>query len=141
MDRIRQSEVAASESSLPMAILSKQTMASEAAKYPTMTLFASGPENLRRAVVRCQATSRRTKRQCAAAAVRGKRVCKWHGGLSTGPKTLQGRLRCAKAKTVHGTETRALRADRKAFHRRLATLVEVGRLCGAFQPVTGAPRR
>ena len=62
--------------------------------------------------VRCQATSKRTKLQCGAPAVKGKRVCRFHGGKSTGPKTDEGRMRCGIAKTVHGGETRAMRAKR-----------------------------
>jgi hypothetical protein len=61
---------------------------------------------------RCQATSKRTKLQCGAPAVKGKRVCRFHGGKSTGPKTDEGRNRCGIAKTVHGGETRAIRAKR-----------------------------
>jgi len=61
---------------------------------------------------RCQATSKRTKLQCGAPAVKGKRVCRFHGGKSTGPKTDEGRKRCGIAKTVHGGETRAIRAKR-----------------------------
>ena len=52
------------------------------------------------------------KRQCGAPAVKGKRVCRFHGGKSTGPKTDEGRMRCGIAKTVHGGETRAMRAKR-----------------------------
>ena len=59
---------------------------------------------------RCQALSKRTKQQCGAPAVRDKRVCRFHGGKSTGPKTKEGRKRCGIAKTVHGGETRAIRA-------------------------------
>lgn len=58
---------------------------------------------------RCQAKSKRTKVQCGQASARGKRVCRFHGGKSTGPKTLEGRKRCATAKTIHGTDTRELR--------------------------------
>ena len=61
---------------------------------------------------RCQATSKRTKLQCGAPAIKGKRVCRFHGGKSTGPKTDEGRMRCGIAKTVHGGETRAIRAKR-----------------------------
>ena len=61
---------------------------------------------------RCQALSKRTKQQCGAPSVRGKRVCRFHGGKSTGPKTDEGRKRCGIAKTVHGGETRAIRAKR-----------------------------
>ena len=45
---------------------------------------------------------------------REKRVCRFHGGKSTGPKTEDGRKRCGIAKTVHGGETRAIRAARPA---------------------------
>ncbi len=58
---------------------------------------------------RCQALSKRTKVQCGQAVARGRRTCKWHGGASTGPKTLEGGKRCAAAKTIHGTDTRELR--------------------------------
>lgn len=61
---------------------------------------------------RCQAKSKRSGEQCRKAAMRGKKVCRTHGGASTGPKTLEGRQRCAEAKTVHGWETRAIRSKR-----------------------------
>ena len=63
-------------------------------------------------VPRCAARSKRSGLQCRKAAMRGKMVCRTHGGASTGPKTPAGRLRCAKAKTIHGRETRAKRAKR-----------------------------
>lgn len=40
--------------------------------------------------MRCQAMSKRTRLQCGAAAMKGKRVCYTHGGKSTGPKTTAG---------------------------------------------------
>jgi hypothetical protein len=75
---------------------------------------------------RCQAKSKRTKLQCAAPALKGKRVCKTHGGRSTGPKTEAGRQRCAEAKTVHGRETREARTERSLASARLAVLEAVG---------------
>lgn len=75
----------------------------------------------------CQAHSRRTGLQCRAPAIKGKRVCRFHGGLSTGPKTQEGRQRCAKAKTVHGRETSAIRKERSQANARLAMLEEIGR--------------
>ncbi len=75
---------------------------------------------------RCQAKSKRTKLQCAAPALKGKRVCKTHGGRSTGPKTEAGRQRCAAAKTIHGRETREARNERSLASARLAVLEEVG---------------
>ncbi len=65
-------------------------------------------------VARCQAKSKRSGLQCRKAAMRSKRVCRTHGGTSTGPKTSAGRAKCAEAKTVHGWETRAIRRERAA---------------------------
>ena len=79
---------------------------------------------------RCQAKSKRTKLQCAAPALKGKRVCKTHGGRSTGPRTEVGRQRCAEAKTIHGRETREARTKRSLASARLAVLEEVGYLVG-----------
>ena len=63
-------------------------------------------------VKRCQALSKRSKQQCKKAASKGKRVCMFHGGKSTGPVTFHGKQRCAEAKTIHGRETRSLRNKR-----------------------------
>ena len=61
---------------------------------------------------RCQALSKRSKVQCGKAALKGKSVCMFHGGKSTGPGTELGRKCCAAAKTIHGFETRAKREYR-----------------------------
>ena len=61
---------------------------------------------------RCQALSKRSKQQCKKAASKGKRVCMFHGGKSTGPVTSLGIQRCAAAKTIHGRETRIIRNKR-----------------------------
>ena len=74
---------------------------------------------------RCQALSKRTKRQCGAPAIKGKRVCRFHGGKSTGPVTEEGRKRCGIAKTVHGGETRAIRAARPT---KMAELKVLGKI-------------
>ena len=74
---------------------------------------------------RCQALSKRTKRQCGAPAIKGKRVCRFHGGKSTGPMTEEGRKRCGIAKTVHGGETRAIRAARPT---KMAELKVLGKI-------------
>ena len=75
---------------------------------------------------RCQAKSKRTKLQCAAPALKGKRVCKTHGGRSTGPKSEAGRKRCAQAQSIHGRETREARSERSLASARLAVLETVG---------------
>lgn len=61
---------------------------------------------------RCQTKSKPSGVQCRKPAVRGKTVCRTHGGASTGPKTQQGRERWAQAKTVYGWETREIRQRR-----------------------------
>ena len=77
---------------------------------------------------RCQAKSKRTQQQCRSPAIRGKHVCKSHGGFSRGPATQQGRKRCGIVKTVHGRETRSKRAKRR---QKLAELKLIERLAKA----------
>lgn len=80
--------------------------------------------------VQCSAKSKRTGQQCRSPAARGKTTCRFHGGASTGPKTPEGHALCAAAKTVHGFETRALRAERAEGMRRLRDLEELGHRLG-----------
>ncbi len=79
---------------------------------------------------RCQAMSKRTKQQCAVPASKGKTKCRFHGGASTGPRTPEGRRRCAAAKTTHGFEARKARAERAQGMRRLRELEDLGHLLG-----------
>ena len=74
---------------------------------------------------RCQAKSKRTKQQCRSPAIRGKRVCRIHGGRSTGPRTKEARNLCGAAKTLHGHETRAIRAKRQQALAKLKLLESV----------------
>ena len=92
---------------------------------------------------RCQSLSRRSGEQCGAAADRHSKTskCKWHGGRSTGPKTEQGRQRCAEAKTIHGKDTRAKRAQNAAASAKLNYLRDLGNLLGMFTGKTGWPGR
>jgi hypothetical protein len=53
----------------------------------------------------------RSQDQCKKAALRTKRVCAFHGGKSTGPKTQAGKARLVQARTVHGRETQAMRHE------------------------------
>ncbi len=85
---------------------------------------------------RCQAMSKRTKHQCGAPAERGKRVCRFHGARSTGPKTPEGRLRIALGKTQHGNETRQARAERSVKSAELLALEDIMHVTG----MTTAPR-
>ena len=71
---------------------------------------------------RCAAKSKRTQEQCKAPAMRTKRVCRIHGGKSTGAKTLEGKLKIAQVHTKHGQETRAIRKERSIQLGELALL-------------------
>ena len=79
---------------------------------------------------RCQAKSKRSQQQCRSPAIRGKRVCKVHGGRSPGPRTQQGRNLCGAAKTLHGRETRAIRAKRQQALTKLKLLERMGKGVG-----------
>ena len=97
----------------------------------TLTLSTAGG---RIVCKQCQAMSKRTRLQCKSPAVKGKSVCRIHGGRSNGPRTAEGRQRCAEAKTVHGNETRANRAERKQKSLLLHEVVSLGNAIGLFQP-------
>ena len=77
--------------------------------------------------LRCTAKSKRTKRQCRGPAVSGWTVCRFHGARG-GPKTAEGRQRCAEARLLHGRETRAKREERSLKSAELAVLESIGRM-------------
>ena len=74
---------------------------------------------------RCNAMSKRTKVQCGGPAMRGKTKCKTHGAMSTGPRTDEGKLRCAQAKTIHGSDTRVDRQINRAAMKRLKLYAQI----------------
>jgi len=73
--------------------------------------------------------------------MKGKEVCRTHGGLSTGPKTKEGRARCAAAKTIHGRETREKRAYRSTKMAELYELEMLGRKIGLISGPKTAGRK
>ncbi len=75
---------------------------------------------------RCQARSSRKKQQCGKPAIRGKNVCSTHGGLSTGPKTVEGIKRIQNAHWKHGNETKEARAERSQKSLQFALLEQLG---------------
>ncbi len=89
--------------------------------------------------LRCTAKSSRTKQQCGRPALKSSKTqkCGHHGGLSTGPKTAEGRQRIADAQTVHGRETKAARLERSSGSLRLAHLEDAMHVLG----MTSAKRR
>ena len=91
--------------------------------------------------VQCQAKSKRTGQQCRAPAIQGNHVCLFHGGLSTGPRTPEGRKRCARARSVHGEETTAIRKERSHASARLSTLESIGHALGMMTGAKKTPGR
>ena len=71
---------------------------------------------------RCQAHSKRTKLQCGKPALKGKRVCQFHGGRSTGPKTESGKVRQKAAVTKSGNYTKESYEARASSMRMLCGL-------------------
>ena len=90
---------------------------------------------------RCQATSKRTRLQCGAPALSGKNVCRFHGGSSTGPRTVAGKARVAAMKTVHGNSTRQARRELSEELAYLALLEQTGRLVGLISGPRSRGRR
>ena len=82
--------------------------------------------------LRCLAKSSRTKLQCGKPALKSSKQqrCGSHGGLSTGPKTAEGRQRIAHAQTVHGRDTKAARLERSRGSLRLAQLEDAMHVLG-----------
>ena len=59
--------------------------------------------------------------------------CRLHGGLSTGPRTAEGRARCARARFRHGAyaaATRALVAEGRVHVRRVRAMLTRGGSAG-----------
>ena len=63
-------------------------------------------------VQRCAAKTRRGT-ACQKPPLRGKTRCRLHGGLSTGPKTPEGKARIAAAQWKHGRRSKAFTEARK----------------------------
>ncbi len=62
---------------------------------------------------RCGAkTKRNAGKPCLAPAMKNGR-CRMHGGKSTGPKTIEGKLRAANAHVTHGLKTKTARAQQE----------------------------
>lgn len=87
---------------------------------------------------RCKAQSSRTKEQCKNPALKTKAVCKWHGGMSTGPKTKEGIQRIREAHLKHGERTKESIEEHQKTSLRLHTLEEIGHHIKMF--AEGSPR-
>ena len=74
------------------------------------------------ACARCAAKSKRTGNQCGKPALKGKAVCQFHGGRSTGPKTEAGKARQRASVVTSGNYTKESIEDRSRSALRLAGL-------------------
>ena len=86
--------------------------------------------------LRCSARSKRTKLRCGAPAMKGKRVCRTHGGKSTGPRTEQGKANSAKANLKHGKYTKLAQTEHSEASAQLSQLEDAMYLLG----MSNAPR-
>ena len=57
--------------------------------------------------------------------MQGKSKCKFHGGLSTGPRSVEGKMRCAQAKTKRANDTRADREVNRLAMKRLRLYAQI----------------
>ena len=82
--------------------------------------------------IRCKAQSSRTKEQCKNPALKGKKVCKWHGGYSSGPRTKEGIQRIREAHLKHGEATKEARQERSSKSTMFLYLRDIGDHLGMF---------
>lgn len=85
--------------------------------------------------LRCIARSSRSGLQCGRPALKKSRTqkCQFHGGRSPGPTTAEGKRRIAAARTTHGRDTKAARADRSATSARISRIVDAAFLLGIMK--------
>jgi hypothetical protein len=74
---------------------------------------------------RCQAMSKWSKNQCMKPALRGKSVCDFHGGKSTGPRTAEGKERSRQAHIKSGEYTRQAILESSSTSLKLAQLEDM----------------
>ena len=83
---------------------------------------------------RCDARTR-SDNPCRKYPIAGKRRCRLHGGLSTGPRTAEGRARIAAAQFKHGryVNWRARRAKEKVYFREIRRIMREAKEAGLIQ--------
>ena len=83
---------------------------------------------------RCDARTR-SGGLCRKYPIAGKRRCRLHGGLSTGPKTREGKARIAAAQLKHGryVNWRERRAKEKVYFREIRRIMREAKEAGLIQ--------
>ena len=92
---------------------------------------------------RCTARSSRTGEQCGRPALKVSKTqkCQYHGGRGSGPKTAEGKARIAAAHTVHGQESKAVRAERSVASARLSQLEDAMHVLGMTKATRSRGRK
>ena len=100
-------------------------------KNPELTLITAGGRIKCR---RCTAKSSHTKEQCKRPASKLSKTskCSRHGGLSTGPRSKEGKDRIRSAHLKHGGETLEAKAERSAKSLMFKYLLDLGNHCNMF---------
>lgn len=75
---------------------------------------------------RCKASSVRTKKQCGRPAIKGKGVCQFHGGRSTGPKSEENKNRLRTLNLKKGFFTAKARESARRDSVTLRYLEDIG---------------
>ncbi len=83
--------------------------------------------------LKCSAKSKRTGKGCMAPAMRGKAVCKTHGGRSTGPRSVEGIERIRQAQLKHGERTSEAVAESRRMSAKMLYLRDIGDHVGMFE--------
>ena len=90
-------------------------------------------------LIRCSSSSARSHRtnfRTGSPEMNGKRVCRTHGGKSTGPKTEQGKANSAKANLKNGKYTKQAQTEHSEASAQLSQLEDAMYLLG----MSNAPR-
>ena len=100
-------------------------------KKPELMLITAGGRIKCR---RCTAKSSHTKEQCKRPASKLSKTskCSRHGGLSSGPKTKEGKDRIRAAHFKHGQETKEAKAERSEKSMMFRYLTDIGNHCKMF---------
>jgi hypothetical protein len=77
----------------------------------------------------------RSNNPCAKHPIKGKRRCRLHGGLSTGPRTEAGKAKIGKAQWRHGkyVNWRARREKEKSYFRQIRMVMAQAREAGLIE--------
>jgi hypothetical protein len=92
-------------------------------KNPDIALVTCGGKIVCR---RCKASSVRTKQQCGRPAIKGKTVCQFHGGLSTGPRSEESKNRLRTLNLKEGFFTAEVRESARRDSVTLRYLEDIG---------------